>query len=125
MASAYLAAPASGVMMAVAIAVHNVPEEFAMALPAAALASLRLVYAAAVASGPCGAGRGCGGPGGAARWPGLHPVFLAVAAGAMIFVAAAELVPLVGRMRSPRWAAVGAVLSLAVYLLLSRLTGGQ
>jgi ZIP family zinc transporter len=119
MASAYVAAPSSGVTMALAIALHNVPEEFAMALPAAALASRRLLYGAAVASAlaePVGAVVGLAG---AARWPGLHPVFLAVAAGAMIFVALAELVPLLGRIGAPGLAALGVLTSLGVYLFLS------
>jgi ZIP family zinc transporter len=105
--------------MALAIAVHNVPAEFAMGLPAAALASRRLLCGAAVASAlaePVGAVVGLAG---AARWPGLHPVFLAVAAGAMIFVALAELVPLLGRMGAPGPAALGALISLGVYFVLS------
>jgi ZIP family zinc transporter len=119
MASAYVAAPSSGVTMALAIAVHNVPEEFAMALPAAALASRRLLYGAAVASAaaePVGAVVGLAG---AARWPGLQPVFLAVAAGAMIFVALAELVPLMDRIDAPGPAVLGVLISLGVYVVLS------
>ena len=37
MANAYIAAPSLGVTVALAIAVHNLPEEFAIALPAVAL----------------------------------------------------------------------------------------
>jgi ZIP family zinc transporter len=124
MASAYLAAPSSGVTMSVAIAAHNVPEEFAMALPAAALASRRFLFGAAVASAlaePVGAVLGLAG---ATQWPGLHPVFLAVAAGAMIFVALTELVPLARRVGATGPACLGGVSSLALYLLLAVLVRG-
>lgn len=123
MANAYLVTPSSGVTLAVAIAVHNVPEEFAMALPAATLASRHLLYRAAVASAlaePVGAGAGLIG---VARLPGLHPIFLGVAAGAMIFVAVSELIPMVHRMRASVPAAVGGLLSLGVYGILSGVIG--
>jgi ZIP family zinc transporter len=34
MANAYIASPEVGVLVALAIALHNLPEEFAMAVPA-------------------------------------------------------------------------------------------
>lgn len=124
MATSYLAAPSSGLTISVAIAVHNVPEEFAMALPAASLASKRFLLWAALVSAlaePVGAVLGLFG---AARWPGLHPIFLAVAAGAMVFVAIAELFPLAGGIGAPVPAVLGGVSSLVVYLLLSFLIKG-
>ena len=33
MANSYIASPSMGVLVALAIAIHNVPEEFAMAVP--------------------------------------------------------------------------------------------
>jgi ZIP family zinc transporter len=119
MANAYLAAPASGVIFAAAIAIHNVPEEFAMALPAAALASRRFLYGAGLASAlaePVGAGIGLVGIG---AWPGLHPVFRAFAAGAMVYVALIELVPLVRRVGHVFLAFLGVALSIGVYGLLA------
>jgi len=53
MANAYVAAPGLGVLVAVAIALHNLPEEFAMAVPAMLLRSKRC----------CSARRFC------RRWP--------------------------------------------------------
>ena len=50
MANAYVAAPALGVLVAVAIALHNLPEEFAMAVPVMLLRSKRLLFGAAFLS---------------------------------------------------------------------------
>ena len=53
--------PDIGVLVAVAIAVHNIPEEFAMAVPAVALRRRRFLIGAAVVSAlaePIGASSG-------------------------------------------------------------------
>jgi len=123
MANAYIAAPGLGVLTAVGIALHNLPEEFAMAVPAVALRSKRFTFGAAAASAmaePIGAVIGLAAVGIA---PALNAQFLAFAAGAMLFVAAHELVPM-GR-RYGRWVdfALGMLLSAMVYVLLARTWG--
>lgn len=50
LANSCIANPVVGVLVAVAIAVHNIPEEFAMAIPAAALRRRRFLLGAAVVS---------------------------------------------------------------------------
>lgn len=118
LAGAYLADPGLGVVVAVAIAVHNVPEEFAMAVPAAALRRRRFLVGAAVVSAlaePVGAVIGLGASG---LHPSLNAGFVAFGAGAMIYVALHELVPMARRVgRVDRFAA-GAVAAVATAVVL-------
>jgi ZIP family zinc transporter len=82
--SAYASTPRLGVLVAIAIAVHNLPEEFAMAVPAAQLQRRRFLVRAAVVSAlaePAGAVIGLAG---VSLYPELNAAFLAFAAGAMI-----------------------------------------
>jgi ZIP family zinc transporter len=118
MANGYMASPQLGVLLAVAIALHNLPEEYAIAAPASTLHSRRFLYAAALLSAaaePVGAIVGLAL---ADVWPALNPVMLAFAAGAMVFVSVHELLPLARRYGHPRLVAGGMGLSLAAYLLL-------
>jgi ZIP family zinc transporter len=122
MANAYIAAPAAGVVTAVAIALHNVPEEFAMALPAVAVKRRRLLYGAALLSAlaePVGAVIGLIAVGVA---PELNGGFLALAAGAMLFVSAHELLPMARRYRHDGHVAAGAAASVLAYTLLRWIT---
>jgi ZIP family zinc transporter len=122
MATAYIASPGLGVLTAAGIALHNLPEEFAMALPAVALRSKRFILAAALASAmaePVGAIIGLAAVGVA---PALNASFLAFAAGAMVFVALHELVPMGRRYGHPTHFGLGLLGSLMVYVLLARLT---
>jgi ZIP family zinc transporter len=94
MANAYITSPNMGVAVALAIALHNIPEEFAMAVPAAALQRKSFLLRAAIISGlaePAGASVGLLA---AHADPALVPMFMAFAAGAMIFVSLHELVPM-------------------------------
>jgi zinc transporter, ZIP family len=125
MANAYIASPALGVLVAAAIALHNLPEEFAMAVPAVTFRSKKFLFGAALLSAlaePVGALIGLAAVGVA---PSLHAYFLALAAGAMIFVSLHELVPMARGYRQMGLFASGMILSLIVYGLLARMTVGQ
>lgn len=125
MANAYIASPEVGVLVALAIALHNLPEEFAMAVPAVTFRSKRFLFGTALLSAlaePVGAIVGLAAVGVA---PSLHAYFLAFAAGAMIFVAIHELIPMAKRYRHLGLFIGGIILSVFVYGLLARLTVGQ
>lgn len=122
MANAYVASPALGVLVALAIALHNVPEEFAMAVPLVMLRSKASLYGAAVLSAlaePLGAVIGLAAVGAA---PALNAHFLALAAGAMLFVSVHELVPMAKRYRHLGFFFWGIVLSALVYAPLAAVT---
>jgi len=125
MANAYIASPEVGVLVAIAIALHNLPEEFAMAVPAVTFRSKRFLFGAALLSAlaePVGAVIGLAAVGVA---PSLHAHFLAFAAGAMIFVAIHELIPMAKRYRHLGLFIGGMIVSVFVYGLLARITVGQ
>lgn len=122
MANAYIAAPALGILTAVAIALHNVPEEFAMAVPVATLKRKRVLFGAALLSAlaePVGAVIGLAA---VAVAPALNAAFLALAAGAMLYVSAHELVPMARRYGHGGLFAAGAALGAAVYAVLLWIT---
>ena len=121
MANAYVASPSLGVMVAVAIALHNIPEEFAMAVPIVAVRKQRLLYAAAFLSGlaePLGALIGLAA---VQVYPGLNPLFMAFAAGAMIFVSVHELLPMARRYGNIGLFITGGTASAFVYFALDAL----
>jgi len=119
MANSYLASPSLGVLVALAIALHNVPEEFAMAAPAIALGKQRFLLTAALLSAlaePAGAVLGLI----AVRLePELNPLFMALAAGAMVFVSLHELFPMARRYGKRGLFGLGAGIGSVVYLLLT------
>lgn len=126
MANAYLSAPRLGLVVAIAIMLHNIPEEFAMALPAVMAGRRRFLLGAAAVSAaaePVGAIVGLA----VVRIsPGLNAAFLAFAAGAMVFVALHELVPLsreLGR-RSSTALGIGAGVSTVAVLGMLTSAGG-
>ena len=102
-----------------AIALHNVPEEFAMAVPIIAVKRRRFLYTAAFLSGlaePLGAVVGLV----AAHFhPALNPLFMAFAAGAMVFVSVHELLPMANRYHKTHLFVLGTILSAFVYVLLA------
>ena len=115
MASAYVAAPTAGFVTAIAIALHNLPEEFAMAAPVASISRPRVLFGAALLSAaaePVGAVIGLAAVG---MSPSLNSVFLALAAGAMLFVSVHELVPMARRHGHQAHFAAGASVSALVY----------
>jgi ZIP family zinc transporter len=119
MANAYVAAPTLGVLVAVAIAAHNLPEEFVMSLPAVMLRSKGFLFGAALLSAlaePAGAVIGLVAVGFA---PALNARFLALAAGAMLFVSVHELLPMARRYRRPGPCLYGAGLAALGYALLA------
>lgn len=124
MANSYIASPSLGVLVALAIAIHNVPEEFAMAVPIVMVKRRRFLYTAAFLSGlaePLGAVVGLV----AVHFhPALNPLFMAFAAGAMVFVSVHELLPMAKRYHKMRLFFLGAIMSLFVYVLLAALVPG-
>jgi ZIP family zinc transporter len=119
MANAYVAAPALGALVAVAIALHNLPEEFVMSVPAVMLRSKGFLFGAALLSAlaePAGAVIGLVA---VAIAPALNARFLAVAAGAMLFVSIHELLPMARRYRHRGPFLGGAGLGALAYALLS------
>jgi ZIP family zinc transporter len=125
LANAYVASPSLGVLVALAIALHNLPEQFVIALPAVAIRSRRFLFGAAVVCAlaePLGAILGLVAVGVAAL---LNAPFLALAAGAMLFVSIHELVPLARRYGHAGMFWLGASLSAAAYALLSIASTGR
>jgi ZIP family zinc transporter len=118
MANAYLEAPSLGVLVFSAVALHNIPEGFAMAAPAAAdrKSSLALAAIGAALSEPAGTIVGLSV---SHAGPGLNAFFMAVAAGAMLFVSLHELVPMALRSGRLHLFGAGLTLSVPVYLLLA------
>jgi zinc transporter, ZIP family len=118
MANAFLASPSLGILVAVAIALHNIPEEFAMAVPAVAVKHRALLFKAAILSAlaePAGAILGLFA---VHLNPALNPVFMALAAGAMVMVSFIELVPMAKKYGEMGSFALGIAGSVAVYLAL-------
>jgi ZIP family zinc transporter len=118
MANAYITSPGMGVAVALAIALHNIPEEFAMAVPAAATKSRRFLFGAAILSGlaePIGASIGLFASN---ISPDMVPLFMALAAGAMIFVSLHELLPMARQYGRLHFFGLGIATSAVVYLVL-------
>ena len=119
MANSYVASPSLGILVALAIAFHNIPEEFAMAAPAVTLRNKRFLFTAAFLSAlaePAGAVLGLV----AVHFdPDLNPLFMAFAAGAMVFVSLHELLPMAQRYGRIHRFVLGAGISVVAYGLLS------
>jgi ZIP family zinc transporter len=123
MANAYVASPSLGVLVALAIALHNLPEELAMSVPALSLRSKKFLFGAAALSAlaePAGAILGLVAVGVA---PAFNAHFMAFAAGAMIFVSLHELVPMARRYHHPGFSVLGGLLGAVVYASLVAVTG--
>ena len=116
MANSYIYSPTLGILVAISIAVHNIPEEFAMAVPLVIAKKKKVLINLAILSAlaePVGAGLGlfaC------FLAPTLNPLFMAFAAGAMIFISIHELYPMAKKYRRLPYFTLGAGLSLLVYL---------
>jgi ZIP family zinc transporter len=121
MANSYIHSPSLGVLVALAIAMHNIPEEFAMAVPIVQTEKKELLFKLAFLSGlaePAGAVLGLIA---VSFLPGLNPLFMAFAAGAMIFVSIHELLPMARRYKRTSLFASGIILSIVVYMGLAAL----
>jgi ZIP family zinc transporter len=117
MANAYLEAASLGILVFSAVALHNIPEGFAMAVPVAAARRRSLAVAAvgAALSEPAGTILGLTL---SHVEPGLNAVFMAVAAGAMMFVSVHELLPMALQLGRLHLFGAGLALSVPVYVLL-------
>jgi len=119
MANSYIASPSLGILVALAIAIHNIPEEFAMAVPIITVKKKRFLYTAAFLSAlaePLGAIIGLV----AVHFsPLFNPLFMAFAAGAMIFVSVHELLPMARRYQKIHLFILGMIVSVFVYALLN------
>ena len=119
MANSYIYAPVLGILVAISIAIHNIPEEFAMAVPLVIAKKKKGLVNLAVLSGlaePLGAVFGLFAVSVA---PALNSLFMAFAAGAMIFVSIHELYPMAQKYKKLSYFALGIGFSLIVYLGLS------
>jgi ZIP family zinc transporter len=124
MANAYIASPSLGLLVALAIARHNLPEELAMAVPAMTFRSKRFMIGAALLSAlaePAGASIGLLAVKANAA---LNAYFLAFAAGAMIFVSLHKLTQMARRYGKIRWFLAGLALSIVMHIGLARATVG-
>ena len=124
MANAYIDSPSLGVLVSLAIALHNVPEEFAMAVPAVASRRRTMLFAMAFVSAlaePAGALVGLVL---VHLEPALNAFFLALAAGAIIFVSLHELLPMAARFGNLPLFGAGLALSVPVYVLLRSIVPG-
>ena len=124
MANSYIHSPSLGLLIALAIAIHNIPEEFAMAVPLLLTKKKKLLFKAAFLSAiaePAGAILGLIAVG---FLPGLNPLFMAFAAGAMIFISIHELLPMAHRYKRISLFILGIILSIIVYLALGMLIPG-
>jgi len=121
MANSYIYSPALGLLISIAIAIHNIPEEFAMAVPIVSIKKKSFLYKAAFISGlaePVGAIIGLL----AVDWiPTLTPLFMSFAAGALIFVSIHELLPMAIKYKKMSFFIIGIILNVFVYLGLALL----
>jgi len=119
MANSYIYSPALGLLVALAIAIHNIPEEFAMAIPLVAIKKKSSLFKIALLSGlaePAGAIIGLFA---VSFMPALNPLFMAFAAGAMIFVSIHELLPMAQMYRRIGLFSLGFFLAAFVYIALA------
>ena len=115
MANSYIHSPALGILIALAIGLHNIPEEFAMCIPIVPLEDRRLMCKLAFLSGlsePAGALVGLVA---VDVVPALNPLFMAFAAGAMIYVSGHELLPMAKKYGNVRLFGLGLLLSGIAY----------
>ena len=121
MANSYIYSPALGLLVAISIAIHNIPEEFALAIPLVLTKKrsflFKLAFLSAMAE-PAGAILGLVA---VSLLPALNPLFMAFAAGAMIFISIHELFPMAIEYKKPHYFILGIGLSLLVYLGLTLL----
>ncbi|SRR4030042_714348 len=121
MANSYIFSPSLGLLIAISIAIHNIPEEFAMAAPIVLVKEKSFLFKAAFFSGlaePAGAILGLFAVHLIAT---LSPLFMSFAAGAMIFVAIHELLPMAMKYGKIPLFILGSIFSIFVYFGLTLL----
>ncbi len=119
MANSYIYNPSLGILVAVSIAIHNIPEEFAMAVPLILAKKKKALISLAILSGlaePFGAVLGLFA---VSIAPTLNPLFMAFAAGAMIFISVHELYPMAQKYKKLNDFALGIILSILTYFVLT------
>lgn len=118
MANSYIFASPLGLLIAISIAMHNIPEEFAMTIPLVLTEKrgslIKLALLSALAE-PLGASVGLFA---VSLAPTLNPLFMAFAAGAMIFVSIHELLPMAKRYKKTNLFIIGIALSIIAYWIL-------
>lgn len=119
MANSYVYSPVIGFLIAISIAIHNVSEEFAMAIPVVSAKSRGFLYKVAFFSGlaePLGAIIGIA----AVDFvPQFTPYFMALAAGAMLYVGIHELSSFALQYKKPYFFGLGGLLSVIMYVILT------
>jgi ZIP family zinc transporter len=119
MANSYLINPSLGILISIAIAAHNIPEEFAMSIPIINLKSKKFIYTVALLSGlsePAGAILGLIASN---FFQILSPYLLSFSAGAMILVSIHELIPMSKKYGRYSIFVVGFLISILVYFALT------
>src|SRR5690606_24060310 len=123
---ATLESPSVGLPLALAIAIHNIPEGIAIAVPVYfATGSKRYAFGASLLSGlaePVGAGIGCFALSGSLS-PGAFGAVFGLIAGIMVFLALDELLPAAKRYAQGHETVYGLVIgmaSIAISLVLFR-----
>ena len=119
MATTYAVKASTGVLIAIGVALHNIPEGFALGIPLALTGEKKTLYKLAFVSAlaePAGALLGV-----LLLFsvPSLGPLFMAFAAGAMVFVALDELLPLAQKYGKLNHASLGLLLGIITYMVLS------
>ena len=114
-ASAYIFSTSLGLLVILATFIHNIPEGFAMAIPGVALNEKRFVYKTALFSGLSGLLGSIVGIFTLHILPALDSFFMSLAAGAMLFVAIHELLPMARKYKENSFLALGILLSFLTY----------
>jgi ZIP family zinc transporter len=117
--SSFLQQSALGMLVLISVAIHDIPERFATAVPLVLSRKKSFVYKMAFMTAfaePVGAVIGVAA---ISLVPGLTPLFLAFAAGAMIFICLDELVPLALGYKRLHYFIAGVGASLLVYFAIS------
>lgn len=120
-ANSYISSQPLGILIAICVAAHNIPEEFVIAAPLTLVERRSFLFKAAFFSAlaePLGALMGIFA---VHLFAALNPYLMSFAAGAMIFVATHEILPLAFKYRRTDFFLLGIFLSSLVYLGLTTL----
>ena len=115
MATSYIQNSSLGLLIALAIALHNIPEEFAMTVPILLANKKNLIFKVVFLSAlaePAGAILGLIA---VSFLPSLNPLFMAFAAGAMIFISLHELLPMAKKYQKTSLFFIGLISSAIIY----------
>lgn len=119
MASAYSWQAWTGILIAIAVAFHNIPEEFALSMPLVLMKKKKTLFKLALASAlaePLGAIFGVALFSAVSA---INPWLMAFAAGAMVFVLLDELIPLARTYGRENLCSLGVLLGFLLYAFLT------